>query len=125
MKKRIIVIILACMCMSACRTAPIYNVEKQNVPATTIQEVEKAIFSGAARKGWDINKEQDGLMVATLKHGRLLAEVEIPYSENSYSIYYKNSKHLRYWAWLKRIHVRYNRWVKYLRNSINASFAGQ
>ena len=122
--KKTLLMILICMCMTACRTAPIYNVEKQNVPTTTTQEVEKAIFSGGARRGWNVSKVQDGLMMATLEHKGFVAEVEIPYSESSYSIFYKNSKHLRYWAKFKRIHVRYNKWIKNLQRSINTSFAG-
>lgn len=122
MKKQMIGIMLVCMCMVACRTARIYNVEKQTVPATNKQDVAKAIFAGSAQRGWTVSEIQDGMMVATLKHRKFLAEVEIPYSDNSYSIYYKNSKHLRYWKRLKRIHVRYNRWIKNLQNSINTSF---
>ena len=120
--KKIIILLVASVWIVGCSTAPIYNVENQTVPVTSEQSVAKAIFAGSAKRGWAVNKVQDGLMVATLNHGKLSAEVTIPYTANSYSIYYNHSKHLSYKEKSKRIHARYNRWIKNLQNSINACF---
>jgi len=117
--KKMIILLTASVWITGCSTAPIYNVEKQTVPVTNKQTVAKAIFAGSAKRGWTVSQVQDGLIIATLEHKGLMAEVKIPYTADSYSIYYNRSKRLSYKEKSKRIHARYNRWIKNLQNSIN------
>lgn len=99
------------------RTQPVYNV--QNLPAftgqgqpATIEQIHDAIVSGATSKGWQVRELGDGHLVAQIFVRSHMAEVDIIYDENGYSITYKNSSNLLYDG--TEIHRNYNKWVKFM-----------
>ena len=52
-----------------------------------------------------------------------MAVVEIPYTENSFSIKYKDSQNLNYDASTGSIHNNYNGWVRNLENAIQVQLS--
>ncbi len=108
--------------MGGCRTAPILNVKDAPVEVTgkqaTADEVKKAILRAGATLGWQMKEEEPGYIVGTLILRSHMAQVDIPYSTESYSILYKNSENLKYDG--TSIHSNYNGWVQNLDRAIRA-----
>jgi hypothetical protein len=108
-----------------CRTAPIYNVEQApiNVSANTgVSEIKKAILVAGASLGWQMKEVEPGHILGTLHLRKHMAQVDIPYSQTSYSIKYKDSMELDYDG--SMIHKNYNGWIQNLDHAIQASLAG-
>ena len=121
MKKLLFVLLLTSMCLVGCRTfPPVKNIEYQTLAVHDQQKIEKAIISGATSKGWRVEKVKEGLIHAVLSQRAHLIEVEIPYGEDFYAIWYKHSENLRYNEKKGTIHPRYNAWIIYLSRAINA-----
>ncbi len=101
--------------------APINNINEAPVPTKsgeqlTTQQVADAVYKGCMDKGWHAEKKSPGHMVATLDHGKLMAQVDIYYDNKSYSIKYKDSRNMRHSGDV--IHRRYNGWIHYLDQAI-------
>ncbi len=99
---------------------PVYGATGKQL---TEAQVKQAILAGAREKGWVAREMGPGLITATLAVRSHLAEVEIPYSANGYSILYVRSSNLDYDARNQTIHNQYNNWVDYLRRAIEARMA--
>ncbi|MDR1044422.1 MAG: hypothetical protein LBP33_04790 [Candidatus Adiutrix sp.] len=118
-------IMIMSFCLTGCmRQANLQN--PTNLPVVsysgkglTEAQVRQAILLGAQEKGWIARELTPGVISATLTVRQHMAEVEIPYSANSYSILYKNSQNLDYNAKDRTIHNQYNNWVDYLRQAVN------
>ncbi len=124
MKKLMIVMLLAGVLMTGCRTfPPVQSIEHQTVPTQDIKEVETAIVTGGMRSHhWQISKVSEGVMVGTFTIRTHKAVVDILYGPNEYSIVYKDSQNLKYNAKKGTIHPRYNRVVANLSRAINGYF---
>ena len=83
--------------------------------------VEKAIVRAAMSKGWVIDKEDEGKLVATLNIRKHRLVMVIEFDDHSYSLTYRDSSNLLYDG--KRIHRQYANWVKNLTYSIDANLA--
>ncbi len=83
-------------------------------------KIARAIRDGAQRKGWDIRKIRNGLMVATiLVRNKYFVAVNINYNAYGYKISYKNSRNMKYNPADNSIHPSYNKWVRLLQENIN------
>lgn len=106
--------------LSGCRGAAVYNVENSPIEAKVpSSKVYDAIKMAGASKGWIITNVKPGLAMGKLNARSHSAVVEIPYTENSFSIRYKDSTDLNYDASNNQIHQNYNGWIKNLENAIN------
>jgi hypothetical protein len=85
----------------------------------SLDEVKRAIISGCKIKGWSPELIDQNKFKATIwvrdKH---FAEIEIPFTEDKYSIIYLSSKNLDYNAKKQKIHRNYNKWVILLSEAI-------
>jgi len=130
MRKRNLTLLLATfaalLLLTACRTAPIYNVHDAAIPSSqkapiTMNEIEGAIVRAGAGLGWTMSVVAEGHIVATLNIRSHQAVVDINYDERDYSINYKSSYNLKYNG--TKIHSQYNNWIRNLTQAINAQVA--
>lgn len=100
--------------------AVVYNVENAavvaNVNNVSADTVRKAIIRAGSGLGWSITDVEPGLLSGTLHLRSHVAKVDIPYSDKSYSIIYKDSTNLRYDG--TKIHSNYNGWIQNLEKAI-------
>ncbi len=83
-------------------------------------KIARAIRDGANRKGWNIRKVRNGLMVASiLVRNKYFVAVNINYNAYGYKISYKNSRNMKYNPADNSIHPSYNKWVRLLQENIN------
>ena len=106
--------------LSGCRTAPLYNVSDQavvtNVSSYTNADVQKAIIRAGSSLGWNMKVTKPGHITATLHLRTHMAQVDIKYNKEKYSITYKDSDDLNYDGTI--IHKNYNGWVQNLDRDI-------
>lgn len=111
--------------LTACRTAPVYNVHDAVVPNAETQlsmdEIAKAIITAGNGLGWQMQVAEPGLIVATLNIRSHQAVVNITYSPKDYNIDYKSSYNLKYDG--TKIHSNYNGWVQNLSKAISNNLA--
>lgn len=123
-----LLVLSLCLTVGCFRQAQLQNptgipVRSSGGQSLSQAQVKQAIILGATDRGWTTREISPGVINATLALRSHLAEVEIPYSVNSYSIIYKSSSNLDYKAKDQTIHNQYNNWVQYLRQSIDARMA--
>ena len=105
-----------------CSSKAIYNVENEPVPShstgaqPTFDEVQKAIMAACKNKGWSPRIVEKGLIDASIYVRSHKADVTISFTENAYSILYKDSANLGYSN--GNIHRNYNNWVIKLSQAI-------
>ncbi len=104
------------------RTQPIQNIHDRGVytssgQPSTAQQVRAAIIEGATAKGWQVTEVADGHLVAQIFVRSHMAQVDITYDEDSFSIVYKDSTNLLYDGTV--IHRSYNKWITYMIDKIN------
>lgn len=115
--------------LSGCTSQPVRNIDQAQVsslPAgksSSMAAVEKAILSAAQKRGWVPRVVRAGLIEANITVRIHTATIEIPYTDNSYSIIYKDSTELDYKE--GNIHRNYNKWVSLLSETIQQEFAAQ
>lgn len=109
----------ALLTLSACTGAGIENLSGR--PATsydgsslTLEQVEQAILTGMAVRGWRPRTRQPGLITAELNLRQHQAVIEIPYDHTQYAIRYVSSDNMDESKSGERIHRNYNRWVRNL-----------
>jgi subtilisin family serine protease len=85
-------------------------------------QVRDAIVKAAHTKGWAVQDGSNGRLVATVYVRTHMAEVEIDYSPEAYSISYRNSDNLLYNG--SNIHRNYNKWIQLLEIRINEELRG-
>jgi hypothetical protein len=108
--------------LAGCRLAPVQDivdapvVEPAGGAKLTADQVKLAIRRAGASLGWQIKEVQPYLLEGTLYLRTHMAQVNIPYSAERYSIVYKDSKNLDYDG--KSIHSNYNSWVQNLDRAI-------
>ncbi len=123
MKHRLIGVILvslATLFIVGCpHQASVYNVHDASVVVGSghdLEDVRKAIIRAGSALGWNMKPVEPGKILATLHLRSHMAQVDIPYSKNSYSILYKNSDNLNYKE--GKIHSNYNGWIQNLDRGI-------
>ena len=85
--------------------------------------VHEAIVRGVTSRGWAVEQDVPGMVVATIRKEKLFATVEIPYTATDFSIIHKASApDFKFDG--QRIHKHYNHWVDRLRASITAELLG-
>ncbi len=112
--------------MAVGRTEPVYNIDNATVATgsgakATVEQVRTAIVQAAAARQWTLNEVEPGHFVATVHVRSHMAQVDIKYSTNNYSVNYKNSDNLLYDG--ADIHRNYNKWIKILQTEINRALA--
>jgi predicted small lipoprotein YifL len=129
MKKIIlsVLVLLAALSLTGCRTSNILNVPHQTVMTTkkalTNDDVFKAIVRAGASKGWIITRVNDNTATGTLNLRGHQAVVTITFNTKEYSITYKSSVNLKYNAEKNTIHSNYNGWVQNLKDAINVQLS--
>ena len=112
----------------------LYNVQNASVPklgshSPSLDEVKKAIMksSGTNYVHYKMSDVEPGLIRCKLSKSRHEAWVDIPYSQESYSILYQKSVNLRYAPASEEgsvtIKGHYNKWIRNLDESIKRNLA--
>jgi len=109
----------------ACRKAPVRDIPENSIPTTyekslTMEEVESAIIMGGSEAGWNMRKQEPGLIIGTIQVRQHEASVDVRYTETTWSITYRDSSNLKYNG--GNIHVNYNKWVSRLADGIRKQF---
>lgn len=112
----------------------LYNVKNSPVPkfqnrSLSLDEVKKAIMrsSGTSNVRYEMSDVEPGLIHCKLSKSRHEAWVDIPYSQESYSVLYQKSVNLRYAPTSaegsETISRHYNTWIRNLDESIKRNLA--
>ena len=110
--------------LAGCRASPIYNIEDAPIQVEgkySANDVKKAIIRAGAGLGWTMKAKKPGLIVGTLFLRKHVAIIDVRYTKNAYSIYYKDSQNLNYDG--TNIHKNYNGWVQNLNRQIQAQLS--
>lgn len=100
----------------------IVDIEDAAIPQDlSLAQVQKAITTGTADRGWIPKVLGSGHIEARLYIRSHTAVVDIVFDESKYSITYKDSKNLNYRD--GKIHRNYNRWVANLSQALQRSLA--
>jgi len=87
--------------------------------AISARNVENAIVTASAHRGWEFKKVAPGKLVGMLVvRGKHYVEIDVLFNSKEYRITYKDSKNMKYDPETKTIHKRYNSWVTNLDNDI-------
>jgi len=128
--KTVLTVVLSATCGVALAAKPIQNLIDIPVPAKidgsspSTEDVRSAIVAGCKERRWvPILDENNNISCSILVRSRHFAEVEIPYTGDTYSIIYKDSRELDYNEKKQRIHRNYNKWVLNLSDSIQRRLA--
>ena len=120
--RKIILLVSFVILLVGC-AAPVLNIENEPIPnpsnaRISVSDVEKAILTASQERGWNARVIKPGLIEASIAVRTHRAAVEIPYSQNNYSINYKSSENLKYDSSTNSIHANYSSWIKRLQISI-------
>lgn len=126
-------LLVACLTLSLSSLTfaadPIKNIIDAPVPvnidgsAPKLDAVKLAIIAGCRDRGWTPVIGNGNTIIASLSvRSKHFAEVEISYTEKTYSIKYKSSKELDYDEKKQTIHRNYNKWVVMLSDTIQREF---
>jgi hypothetical protein len=117
-----ILALLIILLIAGCTSQPIHNISETNLPSLkngsppTVEIVQNSIIKACKERGWIPSVTQPGIIEARLTLRSHRAVVEISYTDNSYTITYKDSENLDYSN--GSIHRNYNNWVANLSRSI-------
>lgn len=118
----VMAIFIIAIATSGCGSKPMLKLENNKIPSLNngspmkLEVVKSVILRSCEGRGW-VTKDKGGNVIEAQYSGRdHRAIIEIPYSQNSYSIVYKDSDGLGYKN--GKIHNNYNRWVRYLSEDI-------
>lgn len=102
---------------------PIRNIENSAIPSLndgspmSLEVVKNAILTACEKRGWTTKVKGGNVIEAKVIVRRYQASIEIPFSQNSYSIVYKDSHGLGNTN-SGKIHKNYNGWIKFLTAAI-------
>jgi hypothetical protein len=105
---------------------PIKDVIDNEVPALKdgtrihVGDVQVAILDACRKRRFECKVESDGVIVGVWSHHGHEFTVSIPYTNEKYSVRYKDSKHMDYNAARQRIDDSYNEYVASLNEYIEA-----
>jgi hypothetical protein len=137
-------------CRSVNGPDPVAMVKYENVPVVTksgktlsLQEVRGVIAESATQDGWKVAEGKTGPVVASYAYkDKHFTTVQIHYTQQNFTIVYESSKNLKYRLSTQQdsyepvqmgsaprypsgtplIHGVYNKWVKELKDKIQAGF---
>ncbi len=121
----LVVLLILSASLLSCRKAYVRDIPENTIPTTydkslTVEEIEAAIIMGGNEAGWNMRKQEPGLIVGVIQVRQHEAEVGIRYTATTWSITYRNSSNLKYNG--EKIHVNYNKWVSRLADAIRKQF---
>ena len=118
-------VVALALLLVGCRTAPVYNVTDAPVNSSsgspTLEDMSQAITKAGVGLGWQMKPVEPGYTIGTLYLRSHMAQVDIKYNAQSYSITYKDSSDLNYDG--EVIHKNYNGWIQNLDNRIRAELS--
>lgn len=118
--RRTLLLGLALPWLAACATAPVN--EPAGVPfdppRATLPERTAQVARACSGAGWTVLERADGRVVARRSEGERMAEVEIGFDRDAFSIRRRASAAFAYEN--GEIAIDYNRWVSALRTTIQA-----
>ncbi|MDX8378022.1 MAG: hypothetical protein R8L53_08385 [Mariprofundales bacterium] len=121
--KKILILTLFSFLFISCRgTSTILNIEHEPFSLSStmkpnLTKITNNIVQAGDDLGWRMAKIKPGHIVATLYLRKHMAKVDIKYSNDNYSITYKDSRELKHKG--NSIHPNYNGWVQNLSNAIS------
>lgn len=112
---------------SARADAPIRDIVEQPVPTMNgtriaIGEVQRALFQALVRHKFDATAVAPGRITARFERRFSSFEVDILYTETSYSVRYRTSKRMDYNARRQSIHESYNEQLAALESQVEDQF---
>lgn len=122
-----VVAAVAFLALAGCRSETVQNVESRSYSAAavdsrqslTLEDYERAILRAGAKRGWAFKEVGPGQLEGTVNvRGKHQATVDVFYTDEDFSIIYKNSQNLNYKSDTRQIHKNYNTWVRNLENDI-------
>ena len=127
-QRRSMVLLLLLIGLVACNASqsPILKLENVGMFTPTGRqlsegEVREALLRALYSKGWTLDSQEPGRIVATEHAGGHSATIRVDYAAGRYSIQREStSPGLRYDADRQIIHKRYNLWIDRLRIAIHA-----
>ena len=105
---------------------PIKDIIDHEVPALKdgtrmpLASVEDALLKALAARKFDAMVESPGLITARVAHRWNSFEVNVPFTDTTYSVRYKDSKRMDYDPVKQRIDDSYNEWLEGLEEHIQA-----
>lgn len=128
--KRLLTVLLLTYSGVVLAAKPIENIVDVAVPEKTdggslsLEQIRNAIVAGCKYKRWTPVVDEEGkVSCSILVRARHYAEVDIPFTESSFSIMYKDSRELDYNEAKQRIHRNYNKWVIMLSETVQHELA--
>jgi hypothetical protein len=129
-KQPLKILVLAFMSIFAvlttgCTAIPVYNIDSAPIVAekqVPMEQIKASIMRAGIGLGWVMRPTSEGRIVGTLTLRKHVAIVDITYSQENYSIQYKDSTNLKYDG--TNIHKNYNGWVQNLNNAIQSKLSG-
>ena len=130
MSRKLLKVVIPCalaFLLIACAPTPIQNIDNAPVNVSTshydLTDVTKAIQRAGAGLGWQMKEETPGHIVGTLHLRSHMAQVDITYTLDEFSITYRASQNLKYDPANNTIHRNYNSWIQNLNNAISVQLA--
>lgn len=113
--RKYLFILSVCLFSAACRSYPaVYEVKDCFVTVSEGQTLRQAIFQAGKGRRWVMYEKEPGLIQAHLKVRGHEVVVNIPYTQDSFSIEYVSSENMNYNPEKNRIHPKYTQWVRNL-----------
>ncbi len=124
--KTVLFLTITIMVLIGCRTSPVYNVSDAPVVVAsnkryTLTDMRNAIYRAGIPLGWQMKEVKPGHIIATLNIRSHMAQTDINYNPNTYSITYRDSSDLNYDG--DEIHSNYNGWIQNLDNAIRTQLS--
>lgn len=117
-----VLVVLVTALFTGCGVAAIQNYDTtytaNSGSSITLDQVAEEIVAAGTTLGWQMRKQEDGLIIGTLYLRTHMAKVKIPYTTKDFNIIYEESANLNYDATNKTIHTNYNGWAQNLNNMI-------
>lgn len=118
--KKILFLLFTLSFAAACRSyPPVYEVKDRIVTVADGQTLRHAIFQAGQGRRWVMHEEKPGLIKGYLNVRGHEVNVNIPYTQDCFSIEYVSSENMRYNPKKQRIHRKYKQWVRNLETDIS------
>lgn len=126
MKKILIIVSLATLFLTGCKTLPVNNISNAPIVSSNKQlsttQIKNAITRAGVSLGWIMSSGGEGKINASLSLRKHRANIVISYDQTKYSIQYQDSVNLKYDG--TNIHKNYNGWIENLDNAIRSYLSG-
>lgn len=117
--KKILFLLTLCLFAAACRSYPtVYEVKNSRVTVAEGQTLRQAILQAGVARRWAMYEVKPGLIQGHLKVRRHDVVVDIPYTQDSFSIEYVSSDNMKYNPKKNTIHRKYELWIRKLEITI-------